>query len=388
MFGFRPKERRLHVASAAFPPGAEPADAALHAGPPPTKAWALICPNPRCDTELVIMPDQSGQWVVCPTCSFRFVAPRLVPIRLVSRRPASRPGAAGAKGGGPTLYGEPVPDDAAPEGSVLRRALASMSHGPAGGARQLSPSPHHATPAAALDALARLSAGGSLPPGAAPAAPGAESQGAAPARAQSPGSAFASARSPGAAGPDGQDAGKSEAMAGLADLVPRGATSPDALDALVQAVPRGPKSFAALEALARSLRSGGRSADRLEPLKRIPPQAAPVAAHRVGARPDAASPAIVRESIARAGAALDRRRHPRANSLPVDPSEPRPREYSLRMDLVLVWVVAIVISGALVGLAWLADLPELVLASILFIGLAVLRTLMGSRRKEGDLAER
>ncbi len=48
------------------------------AGPPsepPKVAWAFLCPNPTCDTELVVLPDQAGMLVECPTCGFRFTAP-------------------------------------------------------------------------------------------------------------------------------------------------------------------------------------------------------------------------------------------------------------------------------------------------------------------------
>jgi len=38
-------------------------------------AWAFLCPNPTCDTELVVLPDQAGMLVECPTCGFRFTAP-------------------------------------------------------------------------------------------------------------------------------------------------------------------------------------------------------------------------------------------------------------------------------------------------------------------------
>lgn len=42
---------------------------------PPKVAWAFLCPNPTCDTELVVLPDQAGMLVECPTCGFRFTAP-------------------------------------------------------------------------------------------------------------------------------------------------------------------------------------------------------------------------------------------------------------------------------------------------------------------------
>lgn len=42
---------------------------------PPKVAWAFLCPNPTCDTELVVLPDQAGMLVECPTCGFQFTAP-------------------------------------------------------------------------------------------------------------------------------------------------------------------------------------------------------------------------------------------------------------------------------------------------------------------------
>ena len=43
------------------------------------KACLFLCPNPTCDTELVVLPEQSGRPVECPTCGFRFVAPEPIP---------------------------------------------------------------------------------------------------------------------------------------------------------------------------------------------------------------------------------------------------------------------------------------------------------------------
>jgi hypothetical protein len=51
----------------------------------PPLTWAFACPNPTCDTELVILPEQAGQAVECPTCGFRFEAPRVVSPKLATR---------------------------------------------------------------------------------------------------------------------------------------------------------------------------------------------------------------------------------------------------------------------------------------------------------------
>jgi len=41
----------------------------------PPLGWAFLCPNPTCDTELVVLPEQLGRIVECPVCGFRFGAP-------------------------------------------------------------------------------------------------------------------------------------------------------------------------------------------------------------------------------------------------------------------------------------------------------------------------
>lgn len=51
----------------------------------PPLTWAFACPNPSCGTELVILPEQAGQAVECPTCGFRFEAPRVVSPKLAAR---------------------------------------------------------------------------------------------------------------------------------------------------------------------------------------------------------------------------------------------------------------------------------------------------------------
>ncbi len=49
---------------------------------PPSGAkqvWAFLCPGPMCDTELIVPPEQAGQWVECPTCGCQMRAPHVVP---------------------------------------------------------------------------------------------------------------------------------------------------------------------------------------------------------------------------------------------------------------------------------------------------------------------
>ena len=56
------------------------------AGPP--AAWVFPCPNPGCDTELVILPEHAGVWVECPTCGLRFVCPRAASASTVAKAQA------------------------------------------------------------------------------------------------------------------------------------------------------------------------------------------------------------------------------------------------------------------------------------------------------------
>jgi len=55
------------------------------------KACLFLCPNPTCDTELVVLPEQAGQSVECPTCGFRFVAPEPIPTEGAFASPLPQP---------------------------------------------------------------------------------------------------------------------------------------------------------------------------------------------------------------------------------------------------------------------------------------------------------
>lgn len=59
------------------------------APPAPANVWAYRCPSGTCDTELVILPEQEGQWVECPTCGHQFIAPHLEPAPPDASGPAA-----------------------------------------------------------------------------------------------------------------------------------------------------------------------------------------------------------------------------------------------------------------------------------------------------------
>ncbi|KPK45493.1 MAG: hypothetical protein AMK72_10935, partial [Planctomycetes bacterium SM23_25] len=105
--------------------------------------WAFLCPNPLCDTELVVFPDHSGERVRCPSCGFEFMAPRVVPLQIASpddvARPPERAFARGAA----------IARPAAPSGAP-KPSLSPSSPPPTG-----APTPGTTQAAAALSALAR-----------------------------------------------------------------------------------------------------------------------------------------------------------------------------------------------------------------------------------------
>jgi hypothetical protein len=343
------------------------------------------------------------------------VAPRLVPIQVISREspqagqpdsseaalqrlshadgpsapPAARPGTSrsgpattGAAGDRLTLFGEPISDDMPPDGSLLRQALGSLPAPPAANSKHAPHGLNTRTPPAALDALARLSVQGPSPQDGS--SQGAQAPPAALPRGEPPvGVPITAARSGSPVAMPARPAKPAAPPPGATDGLPASAS---AAAARVTPAADEEEPSEALRALKRALPTGGASSKSLQSLRELSPQAAAVAAHRAGARADTAAPPLVRDSIARANSGRDRRRSPRANALPEDPAAARPREFSRRTDLILTWTVAVAISAALGLLAWLADLPDLALGSILFIGLAILRTLMGSMRAVGDRA--
>jgi len=243
------------------------------ASPPPVSAqrvWAFLCPNPVCDTELVVFPDDSGELVQCPTCGFEFTAPRVVPLQIASPEGIARPF-----------------ERAFAPGAVIARP----------------PSP-------------RPSPAPSPPPSPAPRAPG-----------------------------TGQAAAALEHLASGVPVVPQTPETPE--------TPRGPTRRGTVDAL----------------------DALAQAAAQPGAHPAPAR--VERRTTPRPGAKSDRRGPPRANFAPAPAEAPaRSANGRKRTDLVLTWSVAGVVSLGLGLAAWVVNVPDLALGSILFVGLAGLRTFL------------
>ena len=271
-----------------FEAPARPA-ARIGAVPPPPphtgaqRVWAFMCPNPACDTELVVFPDHSGERVQCPTCGFEFTAPRMVPLQILSTDGTVQP---------------PVYTFA--RGAIIAR---------------LSPQAPPRTASATS-------------PSAAPSAPP-------PTEAPTPETAQAAA-----------------ALGSLAGGTPVAPPQPQ--------VPQAPPAPARRTA-----------ADALDALAR--------AAVQPGAHP---APARVQR---RAVPRRDRRETPRAEVTPPLAEAPaRSTGGKRRTDLVLTWAVAVVVSIGLGLAAWGVNVPDLALGSILFIGLACLRTFLVAKRKRTD----
>jgi len=243
-----------------------------------------MCPNPLCDTELVVFPDDSGELVQCPTCGFEFTAPRVVPLQIASSDDVARP-----------------PQVGFAPGAVI--------------ARPPSPSPSP-TP--------------SSPPSTGAPAPGTEQAAA--------------------------------ALEGLANGVPVAPPAPQPSEAPEASnpprVPMHRGTVGALDALARAAAQPG--------------------AHPAPAR-------VEHRSTPQPGAKPDRRGAARANITPALAEAPaRPANGTKRTDLVLTWSVAGVVSVGLGLAAWVVKVPDLALGSILFVGLAGLRTFLVARPKRTD----
>ncbi len=95
----------------------------------PRAAWAFACPNPFCDTELVVPPEQAGLWVECPECGLRFLLPLRVAAAAAKR--AEKKSAPKAEAW-PETPAKSVPPPAAKESRTLGalEALAQASRAP------------------------------------------------------------------------------------------------------------------------------------------------------------------------------------------------------------------------------------------------------------------
>ncbi len=296
MYSARGKTWRSRLFDAPFRPAARAPESPVAAGvgpaapsPPPIggqRVWAFMCPNPLCDTELVVFPDHSGELVQCPTCGFEFAAPRVVPMQIVAEEDVARPPLRGF----------------AP-GAVVARPAAPPSRpspSPTSPSANRPPTPETKQAAAALDTLAS-----GIP---------------------------------------------------LAPPAPQAPETPEA--------PRPPRAPGT-----------GTAADALEALAR--------AAAQPGAHP--APPRVERRDTPRVDGRPARRTAARANLAPSLPETPaRSPSGRKRADLVLTWVVAVVVSVGLGLAAWIVKVPDLALGSILFVGLAGLRTFLIARPERAD----
>jgi len=257
------------------------------------RVWAFMCPNPLCDTELVVFPDYSGQLVQCPSCGFEFTAPRMVPLQIVSPDGAAQPPVY-------TFARGAVVARPSPQGSPHTGTTPSPLPAPSPGPRTGAATPETAQAAAALGALA-----GSAP---------------------------------------------------VAEPKPERSETPARPTPLPAPAPR--TAVDALDALARAAAQPGT-------------HPAPARVERKGRRQPHARP--------------DRRRHARADVAPVRPDAPiRLADGRKRADLVLTWVVAVLVSVGLGLAAWIVKVPDLALGSLLFVGLAGLRTFLVAKPERTD----
>ncbi len=347
----------------------------LRAEAPRAKAvqvWAFLCPNPMCNTELIIFPEQTGQWVECPSCGLQLRAPEVipgkddppyVPQRVVPRRQARmsadeaawlaiedagskslavKPhGWAGPVPGKTAARAEPTPLADHP-GAAARDALArEVARASAARAEPESVSPERAAPeraapevtraADALDSLARGSHEGAGTP------PGARKEPPAPPAPQAP-----------------SELRFREESEPLPESTVR-ETLPVPLERAPMAEPVvREKPVLRAEAVVRPTLPGGRGP---------------------AGRPNAPYPdRRVRGEI---GSPDDTRAGSPDLPAPVWGSPGRRPARTFRSDLLVVWMIAVLVAAGVGFLAWLTGLPDLAAGSILAIGVALLWTFFG-----------
>ena len=287
-------------------------------------ALAVMCPNPTCDTELVIPPDAVGAWVECPTCGLQFQAPspgspEIVTPGDLAAATARADSAADARAADAlaALVGrpEPGPPEVAPVAveSLQEPIYGAPAQGP--GAIRID---------AAAPAAAPLQA--TTPDGAEPEADEPEAIEVAPA---APAPAPLSAPAP-----------VIDASAGRSP--PRGAPGTEALDLLAQA--------AAAQSVTPVAAPG-------YPPPPAPSGAGPVPPSAAGTKPpvyiDLPDPAAARATYA-----------------------PRARQGS---DLATTWIVSLVAGAGVVGAAFAIGEPFLAFGAVLFVGFAAAKSVAASR---------
>ena len=362
--------------------------------PGPKNAWAIVCPA-GCDTELIILPEYAGAWVECPTCGFRFLGPHPAQPQMVAKaraaaaqaaaeekrmagalaalaRPSPEPpgpASPAPKERPPAAEKQPPPRDLAQDQSKAQAALevlekASRAAAPA------SPAPKSRRQIIAdVKATTKRSVPTKAQPGRIePAAPGekAPDQELTPEESKALGALEVLAKAKG--GPGGARKPRSAALPVAEQGAAPAELGPDesrALDALVMlAMTNQTASAASPGALAaKSKKAANRRArQRLD----IEPKAR--AKHAVaGRRPARARP--VEDSTGRVTAGA-----PGAAS-----------RLAGRGDLILTWVVSLVIAAGIIVAAFASGLPDLALGSVVFIGLAVVRTWVAFRPPKDDL---
>jgi len=320
---------------------AEPAPRAEAPHAEAVEVWAFLGPTPSCDTELIIFPDQTGEWVECPSCGLQLRAPEVIPGKAETLYPKQRPAPrrkarvsadevawlalqAAEKGDGPSEPKPPADDPTASARDALAREVARVS---AAGTQPEATEPDEpAAPevthaADALDALAHRSRGEAETPPDAPEEP--------PAPQGPPELTFHDESAP----------------------------LPESRLRETPAVPRDSEPMA--EPVTREER-----VLEARPVTR-PPRAARRA---LAARPNA--PWEIGSPEDSGAASLD---------LPTPAARSplgRPAR-QFRSDLVVVWVVAVLTAAGVGFLAWAIGLPDLAAGSILAIGVAVLWTFFG-----------
>ncbi|MFO8015045.1 MAG: hypothetical protein R6X20_17295 [Phycisphaerae bacterium] len=301
------------------------------------RVWAVLCPNPLCDTELVIFPEYAGATVECPACGFAFLAPRVVPLQIASDsegedgpappRPFA-PGAVMARPGPPAPPRPTRPAAPPPKPPETKPKVATAEV-----AAQIARSSADGTQA--LEALARGVGGDARPPAA------------------------------GTSGQGGTDAAASKPPTAAAGS----AASAEALRALAQAA-AGPGSDARRKRTGRGTKGAGLSAQLAS--------AAFEGERRRSTRMHmAGDPAAARKAMDRSAG----RTPPASDALPLSEGE-RIAARRQRTDLVVTWAVAAVVSAGLTLAAYVTGVPDIGLGSLLFLGLAGARTWWLTRTKK------
>ena len=366
------------------------------------EVWAFLCPNPSCGTELIIFPEQTGQWVACPSCGLQLRAPEVLPGKAETLYPQQRPA--------PRPSAHLSPAEAA--------WLAFQTGRKTGAAAETPPAPADARVALAREVARAAAHPTETEPGEAATA--------------EPKAARPAAVGPGAARPAAAQA--ADALNSLARAShPGAATSADATgrppepqhptelrfhdesDPLPVGLPQAVAHFIGI--LAPECRSipqlrlavvdpevggsvcGSRFHDESEPLPESTlrdiapgpldePLAEPAVRDRfvLDARP-VAPPGRPRRAATTLHPNAPRPTGSAENSRAASPWRPAPAAVSPRVrpartfpsSLLLLWIIAAVTAAGVGLLAWAVALPDLAAGSILAIGVAILWTFFGPR---------